>query len=101
MTEFYFNVVDNSFDFGDFNGGTYYDYNYNGFTIDIDYYENVDLSTLKGSGDFEGLESLCKAPEQLKAIILENKHLIDGTGSQRSEFEYLLDLLDKQILLAA
>ena len=101
MAEFYFNVVDNSFDYGDFNGGTYYDYDYNGFTIDIDYFENVDFSSLKGTGDFEGIESRCRTLEQFRNEIANNLDYVDGTGSQRSEFEYLINLLDKQILKAA
>ena len=97
MTEFLFNVVDNSFDYGDFNGGTYYSYDYNGFNVDIDYFENIDFSTLHGRGDFTGLEDDCRTLEQLKAFILDNLDSIDGTGSQRSEFDYLLHLIDKQL----
>ena len=99
--DFVFYDVDTSFDYGDFPNATCYCHEPSGFTLDIDYFENINLSSLYGFGDFSDIEERCTTLELLKQEIIDNLQTIDGSGSPKSDFLYLLDILTKQIERAA
>lgn len=71
--EYIFYTKDVSFDYGDFPGSTYTEFEKTGFFIEIDKNDNVDISTLEGFGDFEGIEKQISTKEQPSDFIKRNK----------------------------
>lgn len=92
--EYIFYSTDKSFDYGDFPNSTYTEFENTGFFIEIDKNDNVDISTLEGFGDFEGIEKQIKTAEDLIKFISDNKCNIEN--ARRAMFTYR-ELLEELI----
>lgn len=73
---FIFYKTDESFDFGDFPGSTISIKDVHGFDIEIDRYDNVDLTSLTGFGNFSYFSKI-QSLNQLKTEIINNLSDID------------------------
>ena len=91
---FDFYTTDDSFDYGDFPGGTCYQLGYHGFYIDADNDNRLDLDSLKGYGDFARMEDDISSLEDLKEFIVQHLDEVREIGG----FGYTnLDCLDEFI----
>ena len=79
--EYVFYERDVSFDYGDFPGATCSCIEKNGFSIEIDKDDNVDVSSLEGFGDFQFIERDIKTPKGLIKFIDEHKADIEETSN--------------------
>jgi len=83
ICEFIFRVQDESFDFGDFPGGTCPVVTEHGFQIEIGSNDTVYIETLKPIGDFGNEIKGIKTLEQLKEFIV--KHLDEVQDENEKE----------------
>lgn len=91
---------DVSFDYGDFLGATCSGIEKNGFSIDIDINDNVDIDSLEGFGDFQFLEKDIKTKQGLIDFINENEEYIEEINpgckyTNKELFEELVEILEK------
>ena len=98
--EYVFYERDVSFDYGDFPGACCAGIEKNGFSIEIDKDDNVDVLSLDGFGDFQFIERDIKTPEGLIKFIDEHKADIEETSntslSENKElFEELVEFFKK------
>lgn len=92
--EYIFYERDVSFDYGDFPGACCAGIEKNGFSIEIDKNDNVDISSLDGFGDFQFIEREIKTPGDLIRLIDKHKADIDETSNTSlSENKELFDEL--------
>ena len=96
--EYIFYERDVTFDYGDFPGGTCSGIEKNGFSIEIDKDDNVDVSSLEGFGDFQFIERDIKSPDALIDFIENHKMYIESTNDTPVEmnkelFEELVKFL--------
>ena len=99
--EYVFYERDVSFDYGDFPGATCSCIEKNGFSIEIDKEDNVDISSLEGFGDFQFIEREIKTPEGLIKFIDEHKADIEETSdtslwANRELFDELVEFLKNE-----
>lgn len=99
--EYVFYERDVSFDYGDFPGATCSCIEKNGFSIEIDKNDNVDVSSLDGFGDFQFIEREIKTPDALIDFIENHKIYIESTNDTPIEtnkelFEELVEFLKNE-----
>ena len=99
--EYVFYERDVSFDYGDFPGATCSCIEKNGFSIEIDKDDNVDVSSLEGFGDFQFIERDIKTPDALIDFIENHKIYIESTNDTPIEinkelFEELVEFLKNE-----
>lgn len=99
--EYIFYERDVSFDYGDFPGATCSCIEKNGFSIEIDKDDNVDVSSLEGFGDFQFIEREIKTPDALIDFIENHKIYIESTNdtpfkTNKELFEELVEFLKKR-----
>lgn len=87
--EYYYYTTDESFDYGD---GTCQETGYHGFEIDIDKDNNIDLSTLKGWGDFATEIEKVETLEDFKTFLKNNKPYIQEWDEEISNSEIFDEL---------
>lgn len=91
---------DVSFDYGDFPGATCSGTEKNGFSIDIDIDDRVDMDSLEGFGDFQNLEKDITTKQGLIDFINENEEYIEEINprcpyTNKELFEELVEILEK------
>lgn len=101
--DFVFYVRDLSFDYGDFPGATYYDSEKHGFSINIDYNDNIDINSLEGFGDYEEMSDI-QSLSELKTYLFEHfdeieeeKPVIKKEVSNEELFKCLIDLINENL----
>lgn len=99
--EYIFYERDVSFDYGDFPGATCSCIEKNGFSIEIDKDDNVDVSSLEGFGDFQFIEREIKTPDALIDFIENHKIYIESTNdtpfkTNKELFEELVEFLKNE-----
>ena len=101
--EYIFYQTDESFDYGDWSwGGTWEEYSNHGFEIEIDYDDNIDMSSFQAFGDYEEMNHKCKTLEDLKNYILEHYNEIQefegfDRYSNKEVFNELLDIINDNL----
>ncbi len=91
---------DVSFDYGDFPGANCSGTEKNGFSIDIDIDDHVDMDSLEGFGDFQNLEKDITTKQGLIDFINENEEYIEEINprcqfTNKELFEELVEILEK------
>ena len=74
--EFIYYESDESFDYGDFPGGTYAYFEPHGFKVEIDKNDNVLINTLVGLGDFYSEIKKIKTIDEFLKFLFENEKYI-------------------------
>ena len=99
--EYIFYTTDESFDFGDFPGGTCSQTEYHGFSVEIDKENNIDISSLEWFGDY--YKTQIKTLQGLKEFIkthlneVEEISTIVDTYTNIELFEELIELIDDNL----
>lgn len=75
--EYVLTKTDLSFDYGDFPGGTYHQYEYNGFRLDVGTNRNIDFTTLEPFGDCVEMMENIKNLRDLKRFLTKNFEFFD------------------------
>lgn len=102
LYDYVFYQNDESFDFyGPFGTDTWYEMTNQGFQIDIDINNKVDMNKFHAYGDFEEMNHLCKTTDDLKKYIIEHFNEIQGLeDTEESEniaiFKEFIDILSEQ-----
>ena len=91
MAEFIFYETDSSFCFGDFPNGCYCDTELHGFEM-----EDTDITTLKGFGDYSGIEREVKSLTDLKEYLISHIEEIEKE-STRECVEELIEIITEEI----
>lgn len=99
--EYVFYERDVSFDYGDFPGACCTGIEKNGFSVEIDKYDNVNISSLEGFGDFQFIERDIKTPEDLIKFIDEHTADIEETNNtslsdNKELFDELVEFLKNE-----
>lgn len=99
--EYVFYERDVSFDYGDFPGACCSGIEKNGFSVEIDKNDNVDISSLDGFGDFQFIEREIKTPDALIDFIENHKIYIESTNdtpfkTNKELFEELVEFLKNE-----
>lgn len=79
--DYIFYETDDSFDYGDFPGGTCYCIGQHGFSIDITTDNKVDINTLEPYGDYLYEMKEIKTHKQLKNYLLKHLHEAEDKAS--------------------
>lgn len=80
--EYILNKTDLSFDYGDFPGGTCVEYQYNGFNIDMDIKDVINIESLEPFGDCVEMMENIKTLKDLKRFLIENFEFIDDENKK-------------------
>lgn len=80
--EYVLNKTDLSFDYSDFPGGTCIEYQYNGFNIDIDIKDVINIESLEPFGDCVEMMGNIKTLKDLKRFLTENFEFIDDENKK-------------------
>ena len=88
--EYVLNKTDLSFDYGDFPGGTCVEYQYNGFNIDIDIKDVINIESLEPFGDCVEAMKNIKSLKDLKQFLTENFEFIENKKNI-NELIYLIN----------
>lgn len=81
MEKYIFYYTDECFDYGDYSGSTCYIYEPHGFEVAIED-NKIDLSTIKGLGEFEDEVKKIKTLDDLNKFIYKNKKLLHPQGKE-------------------
>ena len=80
--EFVYYESDESFDYGDFPGGTYVSFEPHGFKVEIDKNDNVLINTLVGLGDFYSEIKKIKTIDEFLKFLFENEKYITNPDDE-------------------
>lgn len=103
--DYIFYVTDESFDYGDFPGSSYYEKNNHGFSIDIDSNNVIDIASLTPFGDFYSEMKNIKTLEELKQYLeiklkeVKEWEIEESQFTNLEIFEELIKFLQQQILI--
>lgn len=92
--DFIYYTTDESFDYGDFAGGTYHQVCLHGFSIELTKDDKPLIETLDGYGDFAVEINEIKTLKQLKDFILKNMNEIRDSGTKEEIFLELVSFID-------
>lgn len=90
--EYILNRTDLSFDYSDYR--THYEYKYNGFNIDIDIKDVINIDSLEPFGDCVDVMQDVKTLNDLKQFITDNYNVIDDENKE--VFNELLEFIKEQ-----
>jgi hypothetical protein len=100
--DYNFYETDESFDFGDFPGGTFISTEKHGFSIEhVSKTNKLDINSLKAYGDYEEMNNI-KSLEELKEYILSHLDEVqdfdyESRYTNREIFEELIEIIDENL----